>query len=220
MKNKKVIVFILSLTFLLSVAVSGTLAYIYTSTEEIKNEFKPSEVTCDVEEDLENNVKSNVNVRNKGDIHAYVRVNLISHRINPETGNIIGGTAEIPEFIPGKQQAPAKGEWFKGPDGYYYYSQPVAPQQTPEVPLIGKPGILLHGSYAYVLNPEDNYKLLPGTDADGGVQVIEVMAEAVQADGGVTEGDKFIPAVEKAWGTDETEFSVAPDGTLSVSAKQ
>ena len=46
-------------------------------------------------------------------------------------------------------------------EGYYYYTQPVAPGGQPAADLIGSPGISL----------EDSYE-----DADGGKQVIEVMA--------------------------------------------
>ena len=71
---------------------------------------------------------------------------------------------------------------------YYYYTQPVAPGTKPADALISS--IDLIGSY---------------TDADGGKQAIDVMAEAIQS---VPEN-----AVKAAWGKG---FSISPDGSLVV----
>ena len=65
---------------------------------------------------------------------------------------------------------------------YYYYTLPVAPGGKPATDLISS--ITLTGSYS---------------DADGGKQVIEVMAEAIQAKGVAADGTKI---VVKAWGVD------------------
>ena len=79
----------------------------------------------------------------------------------------IGGTAAIPNFTP--------GEGWVEHDGFYYYTKPVAPDKTPAANLIDT--ITLTGSY---------------NDADGGKQVIEVMAEAIQS--------QPETAVGEAWG--------------------
>lgn len=95
-------------------------------------------------------------------------------------GKHIGGTAEIPDFTPGEG-------WVKYGD-YYYYTQPVAPNAKPATNLISS--ITLTGSY---------------TDADGGMQAIDVMAEAIQS----------VPAdaVKAAWGAG---FGINADGSLAV----
>ena len=105
-------------------------------------------------------------------------VKLVSYRVN-DAGQHIGGIANVPDFTPGTG-------WVKNGD-YYYYKQPVNPGEKPAHDLIGS--INLIGSY---------------TDADGGKQVIEVMAEAIQAKGVADDGTK---AVVKAWGVDPETLS-------------
>ena len=166
-------ILLLSLLLLLTTVVGGTLAYLAMKTEAITNTFNPSYVDCKVEETFNGTTKSNVNVTNTSDIDAYIRVKLVTYRVNDE-GQHIGGKAEIPEFPPGTG-------WVKHED-YYYYTKPVAPGKQPETALIDT--ITLTGSY---------------TDGDGGKQVIEVMAEAIQAKGVAADGTK---AVVKAWGVD------------------
>lgn len=143
------------LALLLAVfTVGGTLAYLITHTEPVKNQFTPAHVSCEVTEGFDGTVKSNVNVKNTSDIEAYLRVRLVSYRVN-ENGQRIGGTAEVPTFTPGNG-------WVKN-GNYYYYTQPVAPNQSPTAALI------------------DSISLQQYQDADGGKQVIEVIAEAIQS---------------------------------------
>lgn len=168
----------LSLLLVTVVAVDGTLAYLATQSKPVNNTFKPSHVTCEVTENFNGSTKSNVNVTNTSDTDAYIRVKLVSYRVN-DAGQHIGGIANVPDFTPGTG-------WVKNGD-YYYYKQPVNPGEKPAHDLIGS--INLIGSY---------------TDADGGKQVIEVMAEAIQAKGVADDGTK---AVVKAWGVDPETLS-------------
>ena len=165
----------IALVLVLALAVGGTLAYLFTRTGDVQNTFTPSHVTCEVTEDFDGTTQSNVNVTNTGDIDAYLRVKLVTYRVN-EKGDRIGGTAEIPNFTPG-------AGWVQYGD-YYYYTKPVAPNAQPNTALI------------------DSIKLMDYNDADGGRQVIEVMAEAIQS----------VPAkaVGEAWGVTITETGVTP----------
>lgn len=168
---------VLSLLLLVTVVVGGTIAYLVTNTAPIENKFTPSHVSCQVTETFNGTVKSNVNVNNASDIAAYIRVKLVTYRVN-NAGEHIGGIATIPDFTPGIN-------WVKHSDGYYYYTLPVAAGQMPDTALIGSNGISLKSSY---------------DDADGGKQVIEVMAEAIQS----------VPAqaVQDAWSVSISEGSV------------
>lgn len=172
------LVLVVSLLALLLVVAGGTLAWL-TAQDSVSNTFTPAHVSCTVTEEFDGTTKSNVNVTNTSDIAAFIRVKLVTYRVN-DAGQRIGGTATIPPFTPGTG-------WVKYGD-FYYYTKPVAPQQQPKEALIGS--ITLKGSY---------------DDADGGKQVIEVMAEAIQS-----QPDR---AVKDAWGTD---FSINPDGSLKV----
>lgn len=180
-RSKKTGMLFLSLLLVATMMVGGTLAWLSTKDAPIQNTFLPTKVTCKVTESFDGRtgVKSNVNVENTGDIDAYIRVKLVTYRTNDQ-GQHIGGTASLPTFTLG-------ANWVSY-DGYYYYTLPVAPGERPETNLTDS--MMLIDSY---------------TDADGGKQAIDVMAEAIQS---VPED-----AVKAAWGED---FSIDADGSLSV----
>ncbi len=168
---------VLSLLLLVAVAAGGTIAWLSTKTGSIENKFTPSQVSCKVDEVFQNNVKSSVTVKNNSNIDAYIRVKLVTYRVNDKNQHI-GGEASVPYFDLGTNWIEYKG--------YYYYTLPVTSgEDTPNmIKKDGKP-IRLTGSYS---------------DADGGKQVIEVMAEAIQS----------VPAkaVGEAWGVSISEGSV------------
>lgn len=155
-KSKKTGALFLSLLLIAVVAAGGTLAWLSAKTEEVKNTFIPGEITTTVTEEFDGKVKTEILVKNDGNIPAYVRVKLVTYRVN-ETGEHIGGTASIPEFTLGDG-------WVLYSDDYYYYTQPVEAGKTAPN-MLGEGGITLN-EYA---------------DPDGGRQVIEVMAEAIQS---------------------------------------
>lgn len=170
---------VIATVLLLALAIGGTLAWLSTKGDPITNTFTPSKVTCEVTERFNGVIKSNVNVTNTGDTDAYIRVKLVTYRVNDKEQHI-GGTALLPPFTLG-------ANWVKYGD-YYYYTLPVAPGGSPETNLTES--MTLTGSY---------------TDADGGKQAVDVMAEAIQS----------VPekAVKAAWGDG---FSIDTDGSLIV----
>lgn len=171
---KRSLVLVVSLVALLLVVAGGTLAWL-TAQDSVRNTFTPAHVSCEVTETFDGETKSNVNVTNTSDIAAFIRVKLVTYRVN-DAGQRIGGKAEI-DFTPGTG-------WVKYGD-FYYYTKPVAPNATPETALIDQ--ITLTRSY---------------DDADGGKQVIEVMAEAIQS--------QPERAVGQVWGVTITEGKVVP----------
>lgn len=177
-RSKKTGMLFLSLLLVIGMVVGGTVAWLSTKSAPITNTFLPSHVSCSVTEEFNGTTKSNVNVINTGDIDAFIRVKLVTYRVNDKEQHI-GGTASLPTFTLG-------ANWVSY-DGYYYYTLPVAPGERPETNLTDS--MMLIDSY---------------TDADGGKQVIEVMAEAIQANGVADDGKK---AVVKAWGVDPEELS-------------
>ena len=125
--NKKAVTLLISLLLLTGLVIGGTLAALIDDTEPVVNEFTPSKVGSSVDEEFDGEVKKNVNVTNTGDIAAYVRVRLVTYRVNDQ-GQRIGGEAAIPAFTPGNG-------WVKNGD-YYYYTSPVAPGAKPDANLI------------------------------------------------------------------------------------
>lgn len=172
--SRKTGTLLLSLLLVVTLAIGGTVAYLTTHSDPVQNNFTPSFVDCEVTESFNGTTKSNVNVKNTGDTEAYIRVKLVTYRVNDE-GQHIGGTATIPSFTPGTN-------WVAYGD-YYYYTLPVAPDDEPAADLIDS--ITLTGSYV---------------DADGGKQVIEVMAEAIQSGP--------VEAVGSSWGVSISKGSV------------
>lgn len=155
--NKKLTILFLSLALIMMAAAAGTYALLTATTSPIENQFRPSDVACQVNENFTGTEKSNITVENTGSADEFVRVDLVTYRVN-DKGQRIGGTATIPALTLGN-------DWFKGTDGFYYYKKPVAPGETTATALC---------SNAITLQTYD--------DADGGKQVIEVFAECIQSE--------------------------------------
>ena len=156
-KNSRLTTILIAAMLFMTLAVGSTVAWLSAKDAPIQNKFLPSEVSCEVTEDFNGatGVKSKVNVKNTGDIDAFIRVKLVTYRTN-EQGRHIGGTALVPSFTMGS-------DWEKYGD-YYYYTLPVAPGDKPKTNLTDR--MTLIGAYP---------------DADGGKQAIDVMAEAIQS---------------------------------------
>ena len=155
-KLRKPVKFVLAVIALCLVSAGGTIAWITAKSGTVNNQFSIASTTVEVNEDFDGKVKKNVTVENTGDVPVYVRIKLVTYRVNDE-GDHIGGTAKIPEF--------SAGEGWVEKDGFYYYKHPVESGSTPINPLIGNDGI----------------QLVSYTDVDGGKQAIEVMAEGIQS---------------------------------------
>lgn len=167
---------VIATVLLLALAIGGTVAWLSTKDAPITNTFNPSKVACEVTEKFDGStgVKSNVNVKNTGTINAFIRVKLVTYRTN-DAGQHIGGTATIPSFTFGEN-------WVEF-GGYYYYTLPVAAGEKPATNLTET--MTLTSSYS---------------DADGGHQAIDVMAEAIQS--------QPAKAVGEAWGVTISQGSV------------
>ncbi|MCF0135321.1 MAG: hypothetical protein HUJ69_02760 [Lachnospiraceae bacterium] len=178
----KTIALLLALALIICAAVAGTIAFLTDRTDKVENTFAPSSVSCEVRESFSANALTGVNVKNTGDIDAYIRVRLVTYRVN-SAGRHIGGSAAVPAFTPG-------AGWVYL-DGFYYYTQPVTPGTLPEAPLAAS-------------LPLQTY-----SDADGGSQAIEVLAEAIQAQGTDVSGKT---APQAAWGVNIDSGSVSRCG--------
>ena len=134
-KSKKSLTALIALILIICLAVGGTVAFIVTQTQAVKNTFTPADVKVDIQEDFDGRVKKNVNVKNTGDTDAYIRVKLVTYMADSE-GNPIAENASIPSFVPGSDWSYCES------DDTYYYGKPVAPNgKTSD--LIGNDGITL-----------------------------------------------------------------------------
>ncbi len=110
---------IIAIVLILVMAVGGTVAYIVTHTEPVINQFTPTEAKISVVEDIEDNVKNSITVKNdKNDstgVPVYIRVALVANAID-DNGTVTGNAA-VPEF--------ALGTGWEKIGEYYYYTSAV-----------------------------------------------------------------------------------------------
>lgn len=139
-RPKRLATLLVSLLLVLGVAVGGTVAFLSTSTGSKVNTFTPSEVTCEVTETFQNNVKSKVAVQNTGGTTAFIRAAInVTWMKNEEAGteyNAADQTVSAKVPLKGTDYSITLAEnnnWIQGADGYYYYKLPVDPQGSTEV---------------------------------------------------------------------------------------
>lgn len=163
----------------LSLLAGGTLAYIVAATDQVTNQFEPARVACRV------NVNSDniIDVTNTGNVDAYIRASYVVNWMD-STGSIYAIAPATGEYSVGINST----DWQLHTDGYYYYKHRVTPEPD------------------NVDSDEDTTKYLvtfvsvtgtpPSTDYTLNV---EVVAEAIQADGAKVEGGTTTPAYIDAW---------------------
>lgn len=173
-KGKKTVAVMAAVSLLLALAVGGTVAYIAAKSALIKNQFQPAQVSCEVETNGDT-----IKVENTSDVSAYIRAAVVVNWMDA-SGNVYGIAPKDSEY-----KLQYGGDWQKVGDFYYYkakVSAPVSKKDNDKVftaPLI-------------------NGITVTGTAPDGYTLTVEVVAEAIQAEG-LKNGVK---AVEDAWGVD------------------
>ena len=153
-ESKKSLTALIALILIICLAVGGTVAFIVTQTQAVKNTFTPADVTVKIKEEFQDNIKSsitvlNVNDADKEDVPCYIRVKLVSN-IQDNDGNVLKA-APLGKISLGN-------DWIDGGDGCYYYKNVVE---------VGK-------STSNLLAEEASITLTDG-------QVVEVLAEGIQA---------------------------------------
>lgn len=122
-------------------AVGSSLAFLVDQTGKITNQFVPSTVTGVIEEEFNHQVKTDVKIKNTGDIPAYVRVTVVPNWVDDESN--VAAEVKESDYEITWNVSDASG-WFKGSDGFYYYSRPVLPGVSTDVlikeckPLVSK----------------------------------------------------------------------------------
>lgn len=161
----------------IAAAVGLTLAFMFKK-EEKTNRFIPAEVACAVREKTDGSEvtgiaavgseKSDIRVENTGNVREFLRLKMVSYYVDAN-GDIVGTvSSQYPTLS-------LKNGWIAGANHTYYYPFPTDPGGMTEI-LCGPVTLgqmqLADGKTVY--------------------QVIEVIAEAVQAEP--------ISAVQEAWG--------------------
>ena len=183
-KSKRPVALLVSLVMLLAVAVVGTAAFLTTSKGPVTNTFTPAHVPNKVVENFNGSTKSNVAIRNEGDVPAYIRVALVATWVNDQ-GEVYG-EKPVPDTDYTVSLAQPTNGWAKSGD-YYYYTQPVGKGVTTDVLFTSIAPELVEGTDKTQNQPE------------GYVLSIEILSQSIQADGVDEKGNK---PIELAWGVD------------------
>ena len=114
---------LVALLLLLCCTVAGTLAYLVDSTDPVTNTFTPASVSTEVKEDFDGITKSNVTIKNTGNIDAYIRATVVVNWASDKEVGVVSGTApkEGTDYTIDWTMV----NWVKVGD-YYYYTQKVA----------------------------------------------------------------------------------------------
>lgn len=124
-RNMKAVVLVAACLTLLLCSVGGVWAYLLSKTGTVTNTFVPAEVTCAVEETFQDGVKSDVKIRNTGNIDAYIRAMVVVTFVSEE-GKVL---AVSPKEGVDYTVTWSNGGWKQGADGFWYYADPVSPDQ-------------------------------------------------------------------------------------------
>lgn len=123
---KRSLVLVVSVLALVLAVAGGTLAWLTANSGPVTNTFTPAQVTCEVDETFQNNVKSAVSIKNTSNIDAYIRAYVVVTWKNAE-GNVYGKPVKDTDYT--IEYATGTG-WEKGSDGYYYFTKPVGVDKT------------------------------------------------------------------------------------------
>ena len=116
---------------LLFCLVTGTIAYMIKQSS-ITNEFIMGEVKTRIIENFDSNnkTKKDVNIKNIGNVPAYIRATIVISWKDNE-GKVLG---EIPEEnVDYSIKFSESSNWIKEEDGYYYYKKQIEPNESTEI---------------------------------------------------------------------------------------
>lgn len=127
-KQQHLIIAIIAI--LCSIISCVSLAFLFTETNSIKNEFENAYVACQVLEngpdgkgEFDGQTKTNVRIKNTGDVQSYIRAAVVVTWMSEDQSKV---TANKPQVGSDYSIAyTSNSKWKKGADGYWYYTIPV-----------------------------------------------------------------------------------------------
>ena len=127
--SKKLIVIVIAVLLAVTAVTGGTVAYLLAESPSVENSFKPVYVSCLVEEKFDGVTKSDVKIKNTGDISAYIRATFVVMWV-AEDGSVL---SRKPVLDADYSLTPGSSKWALGSDGFYYYTLPVASGKSTEL---------------------------------------------------------------------------------------
>lgn len=137
--KRKLIAAAVSLALVCAVGVGGTVAWLHSS-DSVRNTFTLAEVSGEVEENFDKNIKKSVKIHNGIDTEVYVRVALSASWTVDEAGTVIA-----PVRTEGTYTFDEDG-WVQN-GGYYYYTQKLPAKDAVTWNLNAQPNSNLGDEY-------------------------------------------------------------------------
>ncbi len=157
-KSKKSCVIFLSVMVLCIVNAGRTVAWLAARSNALENSFEPVKSECEIEETFEENVKSNVSIRNTGTVSSYLRGIIVVTWKDKEGNNCGKSPLKDKDYT----LILSKDGWTEH-GGFYYWNKPVKPNDST--------GVLIKECKPLSEAPSEEYTLH-----------VEILAEAVQAE--------------------------------------
>jgi len=124
--HKKAVLIGLSAMLLVVVTIGGTLAWLTSTPPTLTNTFVPGNVPNEIHEDFDGSTKSNVTIKNVGNVPAFIRVTLVPAWRNNDADHTGAGLATDGTYTISINTA----DWTLGSDGFYYYKNAVQPNAS------------------------------------------------------------------------------------------
>lgn len=118
-----------------SIIACATIAFVFTNTEPLKNTFTDAYVACDVLETFDGTTKSDVTVKNTGEVQSYIRAKVVVTWMSADKTKVtaLKPVDDMEYVITYADETSATTNWEKGSDGYWYYKLPVDIAKETEV---------------------------------------------------------------------------------------
>lgn len=173
---KRSLALVASLVLMLSIGFGATLAWLVDNTDDVENNFIPAKVPPTIVEEFDGTVKSKVQVKNDGNVSAFIRVAVVATWQDGQ-GNI---ASTVPVRGEDFEWTDGSNKWVFE-DGYYYYTDAVAAGVTTD-------DLFTNCQLKEEITPPEGYSLS-----------IEILAQTIQSEGIDPKGNK---PIELAWGID------------------
>lgn len=112
---------------LCSIIACVSIAFVFTGTKPVKNTFTDAYVACDVLETFDGTTKSDVTIKNTGEVQSYIRAKVVVTWMSADQTKVtaLKPVDDTDYVITYANELNAATNWEKGSDGYWYYKLPV-----------------------------------------------------------------------------------------------
>ena len=124
-KQQSLIIAIVAI--LCSIIACATIAFVFTSTKPLENTFTDAYVACDVLETFDGTTKTDVTIKNTGEVQSYIRAKVVVTWMSDDKTKVtaLKPIDDTDYIITYADETNAATNWKKGSDGYWYYKLPV-----------------------------------------------------------------------------------------------